>query len=375
MLTIEKVDLSRRPQVRRFVDIPYRLYADYPNWVPPMRTDMYAMLNPRKHPFYEHSQADFFIAVRDGHDVGRIAALENTRFNEFHKTREGQFYLFECVDDPEAAQDLFSACFEWAAKRGLNAVLGPKGFGPFDAYGFLESGFEHRQPMTMLSYNPPYYIDVAQRAGLKKEVDFVTHLIDGTTFQLDERFENVAERTLERSGLTVKEFSTKKEIREWGDRIARAYNASFVHNWEYVPLTDAEIDFIVDNIMTVVRPDLVKLITQGDRIVGFLFAFPDLSGAMQKAGGRLFPLGVVPLLRAMRSNDRVVANGIGILPEFQKRGGNALLYSVVAKTFKAAGFREYELTQIAESAVKMRSDLAKFGGVPHKNHRVFRRRL
>lgn len=375
MLKIEKVDTSRRGQVRRFVNFGYRLYAGYPNWVPPIRLDINAMLNPRKHPFYEHSEADFFIAVRDGRDVGRISALENTRYNEYHKTREGQFYLFECVDDPEAAQELFSATFEWAANRGLNAVIGPKGFGPFDAYGLLEKGFEHRQTMNMLSYNPPYYIDMATRAGFKKEVDFITHIIDARNWDLDERIQMVAARTKERGGLTIKGFSSKKEIREWAERIARAYNNSFVDNWEYVPLTDAEVDFVVANIMVVVRPDLIKLITQEERIVGFLLAFPDMSGGMQKAGGRLLPFGVLHLLRAMRTKDWVVANGIGILPEFQKRGGNALLYSEIVKTFKAAGFNRYEMTQIAESAVKMRSDLVKIGGVPHKNHRVYRRKL
>lgn len=375
MLKIEKVDVSRRSQRRRFVDIAYRLYADYPNWVPPMRLDMNVMLNPRKHPYYEHSEADFFIAVRDGRDVGRIAALENTKYNEYHKTREGQFYLFECVDDPEAAQALFSTAFDWATQRGLDAVVGPKGLGPFDAYGFLEKGFEHRQTMTMLSYNPPYYLDMAARAGFKKEVDFLTHIIDATNWELDERIQMVAERTKERGGLTIRGFSSKKEIKEWAERIARAYNNSFVDNWEYVPLTDAEVDFIVANIMTVVRPDLIKLITQEERIVGFLLAFPDLSGGMQKAGGRLLPFGIVHLLRAMRSEEWVVANGIGILPEFQKRGGNAFLYSEIVKTFKAVGFKRYEVTQIAESAVKMRSDLVKIGGVPHKNHRVFRKKL
>ena len=375
MLKIEKLDVSRRAQVRRFVDIAYKLYVEYPNWVPPMRIDVNTMLNPRKHPFYEHSEADFFIAVRDGHDVGRIATLENTRHNEYHKTRDGQFYLFECVDDPEAAQALFSTAFEWANRRGLNAVIGPKGFGPFDAYGFLEKGFEHRQTMNMLSYNPPYYVDMAARAGFKKEVDFISHYLDGTTWELDERIETVAARTKERGGLTVKEFASKREIKDWAERIARAYNNSYVDNWEYVPLSDAEVDFIVGNIMTVVRPDLIKLITQGERIIGFLLAFPDISGGMQKARGRLFPFGLVHILRAMRTEDWVVANGIGILPEFQKRGGNALLYSEIVRTFKAAGFKRYEMTQIAESAVKMRSDLVKIGGVPHKNHRVFRKKL
>lgn len=375
MLKIEKIDVSRRAQVRRFVDIAYKLYAEYPNWVPPLRVAVNTMLNRRKHPYYEHSEADFFIAVRDGHDVGRIATLENTRYNAYHKSREGQFYLFECVDDPEAAQALFSTAFDWATERGLNAVVGPKGFSLFDAYGFLEKGFEHRQTMNMLNYNPPYYIDMAALAGFKKEVDFVSHILDGRTFELDERIEMVAARTKERGGLTIKEFSSKKEAREWGERVARAYNDTFVDNWEYVPLTEAEIKFVVADLMTVIRPDLIKLVTQADRIVGFLLAFPDLSGGMQKAQGRLLPFGLVSILRAMRTTDWVVANGVGILPEFQKRGGNALLYSEIVRTFKAAGFSRYEITQVAESAGKMRSDLVKIGGVPHKNHRVFRKKL
>jgi hypothetical protein len=375
MLKIEKIDVGRRAQVRRFVDFAYRLYLDYPNWVPPMRIDMHTMLNRRKHPFYEHSEAEFYMAVRDGRDVGRIAALDNTRYNEYHQSKDGQFYLFECVDDPDAAQALFEAVFGWASDRGLNSVVGPKGFGPFDAYGFLETGFEHRQTMTMLNYNPPYYLDMAARAGFRKEVDFITHTIDAVGWELDQRIEAVAARTKERSGLTIKEFSSKRELREWAERIARAYNDSFIDNWEYVPLSNAEIDFIVENIMTVVRADLIKLITQGERIVGFLLCFPDMSGGMQKARGRLLPFGIFHLLRAMRSREWVVANGIGILPEFQKRGGNALLYSEIVKTFKAAGFKRYELTQIAESAAKMRSDLVKIGGVPHKNHRVFRKKL
>lgn len=375
MLKIEKVDVGKRSQARRFIDIPYRLYADYPNWVPPLRLDTAVMLNPKKHPFYEHSVADFFIAVRDGHDVGRIAALENRRFNEYHKSREAQFYLFEAVDDPEAGEALFETVFEWARKRGLHAVVGPKGFSPFDGYGFLERGYEHRQTMTMLNYNPPYYIDMAEKAGFRKEVDFISHLIDARGFDFSDRIYQIADRAKESGGLTVKQFASKREIREWAERIARTYNNSFTENWEYAPLTDAEIDFVVDAILMIVRPELIKIILQGEEIVGFLLCFPDLSKAMQRAHGRLLPFGIFWLLREMRTTDRVVANGIGILPRFQKRGGNALLYAEILRTFKAAGFAHYEMTQVAETAAKMRKDLVNIGGVPHKNHRVYRRKL
>jgi len=132
MLTIEKVDLQSKAQINRFVRLPFRLYANCPQWVPPFISDIEAMLNKKKHPFYEHSDGDFFIAVKDGRDVGRIAALENRPFNQYHQTKDAEFYLFECEDDQEAANALFNQVFEWARQRGLNHVVGPKGLSPFD---------------------------------------------------------------------------------------------------------------------------------------------------------------------------------------------------------------------------------------------------
>src|SRR5512143_558677 len=120
MLTVEQIGLQDKRQVRRFIDIPYRLYRNRPQWVPPLRIDVELMLNKQKHPFYEHSDADFFIAVRDGRDVGRIATLVNRPFNEYHHTQQAQFYLFECEDDQEAATALFEQVSAWARARGLN---------------------------------------------------------------------------------------------------------------------------------------------------------------------------------------------------------------------------------------------------------------
>jgi len=138
MLTVSKIDTRSKAQVRRFVELPLRLYKNHPQWVPPILDDIALMLNRRKHPFYEHSDADFFIAVRDGRDVGRVAALENRRFNDYHQMRQAQFYLFDCEDDQEAAAALFDQVSQWARARGLNRLVGPKGFGPLDGYGLPE---------------------------------------------------------------------------------------------------------------------------------------------------------------------------------------------------------------------------------------------
>lgn len=372
MLTIQQVDTESKAQVRRFVDIPYRLYAGHPQWVPPLRIDAETFLNRRKHPFFEHSEADFFIATRDGRDVGRLAVLENRRFNAYHGTRQAQFYLFECEDDAEAAKGLFERAFEWARSRGLDQMVGPKGFGVLDGYGLLVEGFEHRQIMTMMNYNYEYYPRLVEGLGFEKEVDFVSCYLDATAFRMPERVHRIAQRVQQRGALTVKRFRSKRELASWADRIGEAYNRAFVSNWEYYPLTKREIQFLLQNLLTIADPRLIKVITHGEEVVGFLFAFHDLSAALQRARGRLFPFGLFDLLLEMRRTRWVALNGAGILPEFQGRGGNALLYSEIEKTLREFRFQHADLTQVAETAVQMRADLVNLGGKPYKNHRVYR---
>lgn len=376
MLTIEPVDVSNRKQVQRFVQLPHRLYRNCPQWVPPLNVDAYTQLNPKKHPFYEHSDVEFFLAVRDGRDVGRIAAIENRPFNRYHGVKEACFYFFDCENDPEAAAALFERVFDWARKRGLNRIVGPKGMGPLDGYGLLTFGFEHRQTMNMLTYNYPYYVDLVERMGFEKEVDFVSCYVPADQFKIPERVERIARRVMERSHLQVKRFASKRELVGWAGRIGAAYNKSFVHNWEYYPLTPREIQFVVDTIITVADHRLIKIITHKDEVVGFLFAFPDVSAAMQRARGHLNPLSLLDLLVTMRRTNAVSVNGMGILPEFQGHGGNALLYYEMGKTLLEFGqFTHVEMTQVAETAQQMRADLKNLNGVEYKNNRVYHRDL
>jgi GNAT superfamily N-acetyltransferase len=375
MLTIEQVDPNSRQHIRRFIDLPYRLYKNHPQWVPPLRMDVDLMLNKQKHPFYEHSNADFFVARRDGRVAGRIAALENRPFNRYHKTHQAQFYLFECEDDQEVAQALFEKVSEWARARGLNALVGPKGFGALDGYGLLVEGYEHRQMMTMMNYNYPYYPRLVEQLGFHKEVDFISCYLSATDFNLPPRVHSIAERVQARGTLKVKRFTDKKELKAWADRIGKAYNNAFVNNWEYYPLTEREVKFILDNIMVIADPRLIKIITHDDQVVGFLLGFHDVSTGLQKAQGRLLPFGLLNVLLDKGRTKWVAMNGAGILPEFQGRGGNALLYSEMEKTVKEFGFEHADLTQVADTAVQMRSDLVNLGGKLYKTHRVYGKEL
>lgn len=375
MLTVEPVNLSKRADIHRFIDLPYRLYRNHPQWVPPLRMDIELMLNKQKHPYYEHSDADFFVAVRDGRVVGRIAALENKSFNQYHQTRQAQFYLFECEDDLEAATALFEKAFEWARSRGLNKVVGPKGFGALDGYGVLIEGFEHRQMMTMMNYNFPYYPRLVEANGFEKEVDFISCYLNSGVYHLPDRIRSIAERVEQRGTLQVKRFKNKAELKAWAPRIGEAYNKAFIRNWEYYPLTQREIKFILDNILVIADPRLIKIITSGDDVVGFLFGFHDVSEALQRAKGRLFPFGLIGLLLELRRTKWVAMNGAGILPEHQGRGGNALLYNEMDRTIRDFGFEHADLTQVADTAVQMRNDLVNIGGKLYKTHRVYTREI
>lgn len=375
MVKIESVDTSSKSDVRRFVKIPYRLYANHPQWVPPPFADVELQLNKQKHPFYEHSFADFFIASRDGRDVGRIGALEYTRFNDYHHTHKAQFYLFESEDDQEVANALFDRVFEWAHNRKLDTVIGPKGFGALDGYGIQVEGFQHRQLMTMMNYNYPYYQQLVENIGFEKEVDFVSCYLHRDVFHLPERIHRIAQRVRQRGQFDVVTFNKKSELRAWANRIGQAYNKAFVNNWEYAPLTEREIKQVLDNILLIADPRLIKLITFEQDAVGFLFGFPDLSASLQRAKGHLNPLNILDLMLELRRTQWVAMNGVGVLPEFKGRGGNTLLYTEMEKTLNDYQYVHADLTQVAETAVEMRHDLENIGGKAYKNHRVYRKKI
>jgi GNAT superfamily N-acetyltransferase len=372
MISIEQLDPESRQDRKDFVNFHYDLYKGCPQWVPPFRADIQAMLNKKKHPFYEHSDADFFLARRDGKIVGRIAVLENKPFNKYQKKNEAQFYLFDSIEDKEVFQALFDTAFEWAKKRGLTSLVGPKGFSSFNGYGILAEGFEHRQMMTMMNYNYPYYPKYLEEMGFTMAVDFVSTYIPSEYAVLPDKVNLVAERLIERKKFKVKEFKSKKELISWADRIGEAYNNTFVNNWEYYPLTKNEITYAMNDIMMVAIPDLMKIITYDDEVVGFLLAFPDVSKALQRHNGYLTPWGLIDMLLEMKRTKWVSLNGVGVLPAYHGRGGNALLYHEMAKIVHEYKFEHIEETQMADTAVMVRKDMITLGAEIYKRHRVFK---
>jgi len=375
MLTVKKIDLDSSLEVKQFVQFQYDLYKDCPQFCPPFRADITLMLNKKKHPFYEHSDGEFFIAEKDGKVAGRIGVFINTLFNEYHRVKKGQFYFFDSIDDQDVANELFSAAFDYCRQRGIDQLVGPKGLSAFDGYGILYEGYDHHQMMTMMNYNYPYYPKLLENIGFEKEVDFASCYLTKDSFVLPEKIREVARRVIERGKFKILEFKNKAQIRAMADEIGAAYNNTFINNWEYYPMTQGEINLLLSNLLDVINPRLIKIITYDEKIVGFLIAFPDITRALQRHNGRITPFALVDILVSLKKTDWVSLNGAGVLPEYQGRGGNALLYYEMEKTLKDFGFTYWELTQVAETATQMRKDLTTAGGDFYKTHRVYHKQL
>jgi hypothetical protein len=373
MLMTEKIDPDEPAEVRRFVELPYRLYRSHANWVPPLVRDVAIQLDRRRHPFYEHSDAAFFVAVRGGRVTGRIGALELRPYNHAHGVRHVSFTMFDCEDDPEAAAALFSRVFEWGRRRNLDRIVGPRGISALDGYGLLVNGFERRQLMTMTGYNGLWYSRLVEALGFEKTLDFVSYELTRATFLMPEAVRRAAARAS--ATMRVIRFPSRRALVRAARGIGETYNRAFVSNWEFYPLSDREIEFLVDQLRPLADHRLMTFIAAHEEIVGFVLAFADVSAGLQKAAGRLTPLSVLRLLFERRRATSVALNGAGILPQYQGRGGNALLYMQIEAAVRQARFDRAELPQVAETATRMRSDLERLGAIPIKTHRVYARDL
>jgi hypothetical protein len=372
-MRVRRLDTSEPRDVRQFIRFPFELYRESPHWVPPILPEMKLILNREKHPFYRHSDADFFIAESEGQTLGRITVMENRNANAYHRRKHGNFYFFEVVEDVEVSCALLGAALDWARGRGLEYLLGPKGFLQGDGMGILIEGFEHR-PAIGIPYNYAYYDALVQDAGFEKETDFVSGYLRGD-HELPQRFYDIAERVKERRGFRIKSFSNKKEMRRWIDRVGRLYNETFVDNWEYCPLTEEEMNVVADRLIAISDPKLMKLVMKGEEIVGFVFSFPDISAAIQKTKGRIWPIGWIHLLREFKRTNWTNLNGLGLLAGHRGVGANAVLYTELAKSVRDFGFEHADVVQVEERNTKSLGEMAAIGVVWYKRHRIYRRAL
>ncbi len=372
-MKIRSIDTSNRKDVRQFIQFPFTIYKNDPNWVPPMVNDVKLAFNRDQHPFYQHSEADFFVAEENGKVIGRIAAIDNQNYKKYTGEKTGFFYFFEVIEDPQVAAALFETVFEWAAARDLNMVIGPKGLAQGDGLGLLVEGFDYK-PAIGIPYNPAYYVDVITAAGFEKKTDYISGH-QTSDYVLDERVFKLAERVKQRSGYWVKQFESKDEMRAWTPKIREVYNQAFEVVPNFVPITEDEVNLIADRILSIAHPKLIKLVCQGDDLVGFAFSYHNISEGIQKARGRMWPFGWYHLMRAFKTTKWVDFNGIGLLPEHQGRGATAIIYAELEKNIREFDFEYGDIVQIAETNMKSFGEMDNLGWKWHKRHRIYERKL
>jgi GNAT superfamily N-acetyltransferase len=375
MVQIVKIDTGRARDARRFVQFPFDHYRDAPYWVPPVVSDARKQIDRKRNPFFLHSDADFFLAQEGNEVVGRIAVLENRNYINYHKKRDGSFYLFDVIDDQGVADALYGAAFDWCRERDLNTIIGPKGFTVFEGYGILVKGFD-RLPAMGVPYNYPYYGRLTENLGFEKEVDFTSFYVHVPDFHLPERIARLADKVEQRRGLRVRKFRSKAEVRAAVAEIVDTYNSVFVKNWEYVPVTREEADSVAAQMLQITTPEMVKIIVNKEnQMVGFLLAFINVGRALQKCKGRIFPFGWIHLLRELKRSEYADVNGMGILEEYRGLGGNIIMYNELYNSVGRDRFVHADMTQMADFVVRMLADANTLGGEPYKVHRVYRKAL
>ncbi len=372
-MKVRLLDTADRRGVNIFLKLPFALYRDVPQWVPPLAPDARRMLDRRRHPFYRHSDAAFFLLYDQTRPVGRLAVLDNANYNAHNRTHTAFFYLFECINDPAAAGALFEAGFAWARGRGLDTMLGPKGFSVFDGLGLLTAGFEHR-PAFGLPYNLPYYPALIEAAGFHPQEDIVSGYLSAD-MAFPERIHRISEAVQRRRGLTVTSFRTRGELRAVIPWLRDLYNSALGVGDGNVPLTDAEVSSLASQMLWFADPRLIKIVLKDGHPVGFLFAYPDISAAVQRTGGRLLPFGWFHLLRELKRTRWVNINGAGILEEYRGLGGTAILFSEMQKSIVTGGYQYADLVQIGVENDKMQRELRSLGVDFYKTHRIYWRSL
>lgn len=372
-MDIDSVDSDDHQQVRQFLDLPFEIYRDIPQWVPPLRSDARLVLDKRRYPFYRHSEAAFFLAREGKKITGRLAVLNNRRYNEYNREKTAFFYCFECVNNLETACALFEKAKAWARERGLDRIIGPRGFSVFDGMGLLVKGFEHR-PAFGLPYNPSYYPRLIEGSGFIPDSDIVSGFLGADT-RLPEQIFKASELIQKRRGLRVARYRTRRDLRALAPHLQSLYNTSLEGTTGNYPLTDEEVKLMADQMLWFADPKLIKIVMKDDTPVGFLFAYPDISAALQRTGGRLFPFGWLDLLFELKRTKWININGAGMLEKYRGLGGTALLFSEMYKSVAESKYRYADLVQIGAENDKMLRELRDLGIDFYKTHRMYRKEV
>lgn len=365
--------VESRRDLQHFIDLPYRLHARDPLWVPPLRMDLDTILSRTKNPFFEHAEADYFIAERNGEVVGRVAAIHNRLHNETHEDKVGFFGFFECVQEQGVADALLAEAGNWIRAHGLDTMRGPASFSTNDECGVLVEGFDTPNTL-MMPHNPPFYPMMIEAAGFKKAKDLLVYRggYETAYIPVPERLARGTELIQKRQGITIRPLDMKNFDADV-ELIKQIYNGAWEKNWGFIPMTDHEIDHLAKQFKPVVNPDLVPFAMKDGKVVGFGLVLPDFNQVFRtNRNGRVFP-SALSLLWAIKRKKirrcRILL--LGILPEWRGKGIDAMLYHYIWTTSPKHGITWGEAGWILEDNPAMNAGLEKMGFTVYKTYRLY----
>ncbi len=366
----------RTPQdLRRFIDLPYRLHRGDPMWVAPLRMDVSTILSKTKNPFWEHAEGEYFLAERGGAVVGRIAAIHNHNHGKFHpdETHVGFWGFFESVNDPAVARALFAAANGWLAAKGLTLSRGPASPSTNDECGLLVEGFD-TPPVIMNPHNPPYYAGLVEGAGYAKVMDLYCYEGRDTNGP-PERLVNGARKLAEANGVTIRTLDMKHFYEEV-EKIKVIYNQAWENNWGFVPMTDHEIDHLAKQLKPVVVPELVAFAEQDGKLIGMAASIPDFNVALKhNPSGRLLPTGLFKILYYKNKITRLRTLILGVLKEYRRTGAAELLYEQTWRAGTARGIHWGEASWLLETNRNIINPMEKLGFRRYKTLRMYDKAL
>jgi GNAT superfamily N-acetyltransferase len=368
---VDVVPVVSAKDLARFIQLPHDIYRDDPNWVAPLTSDERTRLTPGKNPYFEHAEAAYFLAHRNGENLGRIAATIDKNHDEFHGERQVAFGFFE-ARSPEAASALLATAERWGRERGAKVIRGPMNFTTNDDCGLLIRGFEV-PPTLLMPYNPPTYPAWVEAAGLQKVKDLFAFKVP-IPESPEDQIARIAAKVRDRFRVRVRPIDMRHFDEELG-RVKQIYNSAWGKNWGFVPMTDSEIDHMAKQLKPAIVPDLTLFAEIDGEPVGFSLTLPDVNVALKPLHGRLFPLGIVRLLLALPRIRTLRLMALGVKAGYRRRGIDAALVHQTALTTRARGYSWCEVGWTLEGNDLINRLIGVVGGQHYKTYRIYERSL
>jgi len=360
--------VTTKSEKKKFVKLPWKIYKDDPNWVPPLIIDRMNFLNPKKNPYFKHSQVQLFLAYKDGELVGRITAQENNNHNKKYNDNTGFWGFFECIDDQEVANALLDASSQWLKDRGLSSMRGPFMFSVNEECGLLVDGFD-TPPSILMTHNPPYYAKLLNTYGFKKATDMYAYQL----FSKDTFHKVIFKRAEQarKSGKYTFRTINLKDLPGEIKGLHRVLSEAWEENWGSVFMTDEEILHLADEMKPVLDKDFFFIAENEEGPVGFCVFIPDMNEAIRKANGRLLPFGLIKILLHKNKIKSGRIPLMGVLKEHRHNGIDAVFYVDTYNTAKKKGIERGEASWILENNVPMNKALQKMGATIYKTYRIY----